>query len=154
MLCCFCHTTKQISHNYMYIPSFLSLPPPPHSTPEIFKVSLVLQFSPLFFFTLFLRAAPITWIWFFWAKLLIRKLFSFYFISESDSVSHSVMSDSLQLRCLQPTRLLCPWSSPGKNTGVGCHFLLQQIFLTQGPRSPALQVDSLPPEPLVPFWSV
>ena len=26
----------------------------------------------------------------------------------------------------QPTRLLCPWDSPGKNTGVGCHFLLQQ----------------------------
>ena len=26
---------------------------------------------------------------------------------------------------LQPSRLLCPWDSPGKNTGVGCHFLLQ-----------------------------
>ena len=25
----------------------------------------------------------------------------------------------------QPTRLLCPWDSPGKNTGVGCHFLFQ-----------------------------
>ena len=31
-----------------------------------------------------------------------------------------------------PVRLLCPWNSPGKNTGVGCHFLLQRIFLTQG----------------------
>ena len=30
------------------------------------------------------------------------------------------------------TRLLCPWDSPGKNTGVGCHALLQGIFLTQG----------------------
>ena len=30
------------------------------------------------------------------------------------------------------TRLLCPWDSPGKNTEVGCHFLLQRIFLTQG----------------------
>ena len=29
-------------------------------------------------------------------------------------------------------RLLCPWDSPGKNTGVGCHFLLQGIFPTQG----------------------
>ena len=29
-------------------------------------------------------------------------------------------------------RLLCPWNSPGKNTGVGCHFLLQGIFPTQG----------------------
>ena len=32
----------------------------------------------------------------------------------------------------QPARLLCPWDSPGKNTGVGCHFLLQGIFLIQG----------------------
>ena len=31
----------------------------------------------------------------------------------------------------QPTRLLCPWNSPGKNPGVGCHSLLQGIFLTQ-----------------------
>ena len=30
------------------------------------------------------------------------------------------------------TRLLCPWDSPGKNTGVDCHVLLQRIFLTQG----------------------
>ena len=29
-------------------------------------------------------------------------------------------------------RLLCPWKSPGKNTGMGCHTLLQRIFLTQG----------------------
>ena len=27
----------------------------------------------------------------------------------------------------QPTRLLCPWDSPGKNTGVGCHALLQDV---------------------------
>ena len=27
----------------------------------------------------------------------------------------------------QPTRLPCPWDSPGKNTGVGCHFLLQRM---------------------------
>ena len=30
----------------------------------------------------------------------------------------------------QPARLLCPWNFPGKNTGVGCHFLFQGIFLT------------------------
>ena len=41
--------------------------------------------------------------------------------------------------------LLCPWNSPGKNIGVGSHFLLQGIFPTQGsiePGSPALQADS------------
>ena len=32
---------------------------------------------------------------------------------------------------LQPTTLLCPWDFPSKNSGVGCHFLLQVIFLTQ-----------------------
>ena len=32
-----------------------------------------------------------------------------------------------------PPVLLCPWDSPGKNTGVGCHSLLQGIFLTQDP---------------------
>ena len=37
------------------------------------------------------------------------------------------MSDSLRPHGLQPKRLLCPWDFPGKNTGVGCHFLLQVI---------------------------
>ena len=35
------------------------------------------------------------------------------------------MSDSACPHRRPPTRLLCPWDSPGKNTGVGCHFLLQ-----------------------------
>ena len=47
-------------------------------------------------------------------------------------VSHSVVSDSLQPLRRQPTRLLCPWNSPGKSTGMGCHVLLQGIFPTQG----------------------
>ena len=58
-------------------------------------------------------------------------------------VSGSVMSDSLRPR--GPTRLLCPWNSPGKNTGVGCHSVLQGIFPTQG-SNPGLQIDSLPSE--------
>ena len=37
-----------------------------------------------------------------------------------------------------PSRLLCPWDFPGKNTEVGCHFLLQRIFLTQGSNSDLL----------------
>ena len=47
-------------------------------------------------------------------------------------ISHSVMSDFLQPHGLQPARRLCPWNSPGKNTGVGFHSLLQGMFLTQG----------------------
>ena len=37
----------------------------------------------------------------------------------------SVVSDSVQPHRRQPTRLPHPWESPGKNIGVGCHFLLQ-----------------------------
>ena len=37
----------------------------------------------------------------------------------------SVVSDSVQPQGRQPIRRPCPWDSPGKNTGVGCHFLLQ-----------------------------
>ena len=45
----------------------------------------------------------------------------------------SVVSDSLPSHGrLQPTRFLCPWNSPGKNTGLSCHFLLHGIFPTQG----------------------
>ena len=46
--------------------------------------------------------------------------------------SHSVMFNSLLPHGLWPSRLLSPWNSPGKNTGVRCHSLLQGIFPTQG----------------------
>ena len=46
--------------------------------------------------------------------------------------SGSTVSDSWRPHRLQPTRLLCPWDSPGKNTGVDCHSFLQRIFQTQG----------------------
>ena len=46
-------------------------------------------------------------------------------------LSCSVVSDSLQPHGLQPATLLCLWDSSGKNTGVGCHFLLQGICPTQ-----------------------
>ena len=44
----------------------------------------------------------------------------------------SVMSNSLQPHGLQPTRLLCPWNSPCKKTGVDSLALLQRIFPIQG----------------------
>ena len=67
----------------------------------------------------------------------------------SQSVSRSAVSDSWRPHGLQPTRLLCPRESPGKNPGLGCHFLLQEPSL---PRDAAqvscTTVDSLPSEPL------
>ena len=53
-------------------------------------------------------------------------------LCSSISISCSGVPDSLRPHGLPPTRLLCPWDFPGKDTGVGCHFLLQEIFPTQG----------------------
>ena len=46
--------------------------------------------------------------------------------------SQPVISNSLRPRGLWPARLLCPRDFPGKNTGAGCHFLLQGIFPSLG----------------------
>ena len=54
------------------------------------------------------------------------------FTSEKWKWSRSTLYNSLQPHGLQPTRLLHPWDFPGKNIGVDCHFLLQEIFPTQG----------------------
>ena len=57
------------------------------------------------------------------------------------------MSGSLQPYGLSPTRLLCSWDFSGKNTRVGCHFLLQGIFPSGGSKPCLLHwlADSLPP---------
>ena len=47
-------------------------------------------------------------------------------------VTQSCLTHCYLMNCSLPARLLCPWNSPGKNTGVGSHFLLQGIFLVQG----------------------
>ena len=54
---------------------------------------------------------------------------------------------------VQPSRLVCPWDSPGKNTGLDCHALLQGIFPTQETNPGLLhllhwQAGSLPLAPL------
>ena len=76
--------------------------------------------------------------------------------SRSKSVRCSLASNSLRPCGLQ-SKLLCPRDSPGKNTGVGCHFLLQGIFPNQGSNLPLLcllhwQEDCLPlHHPEIPF---
>ena len=86
-------------------------------------------------------------------KSLSRKKFIISnWLTRSCVLSRSVVSYSLRPHGLQHTRLLCPWDSPGTNTGVGCHVLLQGIFLTQG-SNPCLlhlvhwQAGSLPLAP-------
>ena len=58
-----------------------------------------------------------------------------YILNSSQSVSLSVTSVSLQPQGLNPARILCPWNSPSKNTGVGCHSLLHGILWAQGSNS-------------------
>ena len=51
-------------------------------------------------------------------------------LKEGKSLSHArLFANPWAVAC---TKLLCPWDILGKNTGVGCHFLLQGIFPTQG----------------------
>ena len=80
------------------------------------------------------------------------KLITYLYLCLFFLVSVAVWSLSHGLTLATPctvTQLLCPWDFPGKNAGVGCHFLLQGLFLTQG-LNPSLlcllhwQVDSLP----------
>ena len=65
------------------------------------------------------------------------------------------MSDSVQPHRRQPTRHPRPWDSPGKNTGVGCHFLLQcmkvksESEVAQSCSTPSDPMDCSPPGPSV-----
>ena len=67
----------------------------------------------------------------------------------SVTCSVTLASDSLRPHGLQQARFLHPWNSPGKNTEMGFHSLLQGIFSNQGiePGPPALQADILSSEP-------
>ena len=71
---------------------------------------------------------------------------------EAQNTRVKLLQSTLQTHVLQPSRLLCPSDSAGKNTGVGCHALLQGIFPTEG-SNPCLlyflnwQAGSLPLEP-------
>ena len=65
------------------------------------------------------------------------------------------MSDSVRPHRQQPTRLCRPWDSPGKNTGVGCHFLLQCMKVkklsevAQSCPTPSDPMDCSPPGPSI-----
>ena len=62
-----------------------------------------------------------------------------------ESVSHSIVTNSLQSQGLQPTRLLCPWNSPGKNNWSELPYPSPGDLPDPGiePGSPTLQADSL-----------
>ena len=71
-------------------------------------------------------------------------------------LAHAQLLSGVQLlvtRGLQPTKLLCPWDFPSKNTKVCCRFLLQGIFPIQGSNLHLLlwQMSSLPGKPIIYF---
>ena len=78
----------------------------------------------------------------FWLALFIHSFVNYlYYI-------HCLIAKSCATLCTP--RLLCPWDSPGKNTGVGSPSLLQRDLPDPGiqPTSPAFLADSLPFEPM------
>ena len=79
-----------------------------------------------------------------------QSILSSFHLKESASVSHSVVSDSLWPLWTVASQAPLPWDFSGKNTRVGCHSLLQGVFLTQGSNLGLLnckQLASLPSEP-------
>ena len=100
----------------------------------------------LFFFLIIIYL----FIWLCWVLVVASRIFScgMHTLSCSEYVS-AILLRLCPTLCDPMGRLLCPWDSPGKNTGVGCHALLQGIFLTQGSNPHLLyllhwQVGSLP----------
>ena len=91
----------------------------------------------------------------FWSQIMVMVLQLSEYTKKSQNPIHTLcFVPSCPTLCSprQPTRLLCPWNFPGKNTGVGCHFLFQGIFPTQRSNPHCLcllhwLVDSLPLAP-------
>ena len=78
-------------------------------------------------------------------RIQVTRLMQFWSMRSSDSVSGSCCVWLFATPWTVVSRVLCSWDFPAKNTGVGCHFLLQGIFLTQGSNPHLLlwQADSL-----------
>ena len=127
---------------------FLSLNPPLAICPkkkENFKYLILYQYvcmSPskatwdlfdlLFFFLFFFKDIAVLYFGYFLERLLSGVTLASAALSRLQCSVLTQSCPTLKPHGLQPTRLLCPWDFPGKNTGVGYHFLLQGIFLTQG----------------------
>ena len=87
-----------------------------------FKVLSSWLISKLFFGIHFFHSALCAWVLATLKHMTLAHLFNFTVLFPCLCVfNHLVMSDSLWPHGLWPARLLCPWDSPGKNAGVGCH---------------------------------
>ena len=87
------------------------------------------------------------------ANILYDELLAVELLGQSiaAAAAASVVSNSVRPQRRQPTRLPRPWDSPGKNTGVGCHFLLQcmkvksESEVAQSCSTPSNPMDCSPP---------
>ena len=103
---------------------------------------ITLKSTMLLFVSYLFHLSIYSWFIFpdFWIKWIFSNIW-FYFYHWlfkymcACLISLSVVSDSLRPHGLQPSRPLCPWNFPGKNSGVGSHSLLQGIFQIQGSNS-------------------
>ena len=83
---------------------------------------------------------------------LLNDCIYFVWLKSESEVAQSCLTLCDSMDCRLPGRLLSPWNFAGKSSGVGCHFLRQGIFLTQGSNLHLLclllwQEGSLPPAP-------
>ena len=83
----------------------------------------------IFVFVCSLGIESFSWLSYNWHLFQVYNIIQ-YLYESSESVSHWCLTLCSPMDC-SPPGLLCPWNSPGKNTGVGSHSLLQGIFLTQ-----------------------
>ena len=72
--------------------------------------------------------------------------FTFFFFLCCQKLFAAAAAKSLRPHRQKPTRLPCPWDSPGKNTGVGCHFLLQRMKVKS--ESEVAQSSLAPSDPM------
>ena len=110
------------------------------STKVPFKLKIARWIKGGYYYEHSLNTCPLKWVFMF-----TQSQFKFHFLGikrkwwrrafphlESHESEHAFAQSCPTLCNLMDCRLLHPWDFPGKNTAVGCHFLLQGIFPTQG----------------------
>ena len=114
---------------------------PPASLLSSQHLSCCASFFPVPVYQVFLLEMPLSH---------LPLALSFPLLSSPLCCARAQLLSSIRPHGLEPARLLCPWDSPGKDAGVGCHFLPQRTAptLRLEPVSPALQADSL----TLPTW--